>query len=130
MSGRKRKSEQQDSMLEMGNNICHTITTTFAKISDNLLRMNEVTGAHEETELERYENNGIVDIKQMTDLMDLMSRLDNEKIKLESLPDSFLKRIRLEATDTSLLNASKMLKKLGSGEMEKAMHESDVESTD
>ena len=99
-------------------------------MSDNLLRMNEVTGAHEETELERYENNGIVDIKQMTDLMDLMSRLDNEKIKLESLPDSFLKRIRLEATDTSLLNAAKMLKKLGSGEMEKAMHESDVESTD
>ena len=38
--------------------------------------------------------------------------------------------IRLEATDTSLLNAAKMLKKLGSGEMEKAMHESDVESTD
>ena len=55
MSGRKRKSEQQDSMLEMGNNICRTITTTFGKMSDNVLRMNKVlavTSEHEETEFE------------------------------------------------------------------------------
>ena len=126
---RKMRKKTGDSVTDLGHSICESVTESMGKMTSRLFRMIEQQDGNNHHPTTHPVNSRLSisetsqNVNEMNRLMDLMERLDKEKIRLENLSGSDgSKERRLRLNALSMERASEMLDFIVSSGKEEEIH--------